>query len=79
MRRIITSGLMAALLVLGPGQVLADDGVAAQLKAMQDRMSQLEDKLEATSDELAVANKRVDEQHQLIEYAGIGGGMEHSS
>ena len=52
---------MAALLVVGPGQVLADDGVAAQLKAMQDRMSQLEDKLEATSDELAVANKRVDE------------------
>lgn len=79
MRKIITSGLLSVLLVFGPEMAFADDGVATQLKAMQDRMNQLEDKLEATSDELAVANKRVDEQHQLIEYAGIAGGAEHSS
>ena len=67
------------MLLISPKLASADDEVAAQLQAMQERMNQLEQRLEATSDELAVANARVDEQHQLIESSGIAEGSANIS
>src|SRR5262249_61466353 len=44
--------------------VKADDDTQVQLKAMQDRMQAMEDQLQA-------ANKRVDEQQDLIQRSGL--------
>ncbi|MHC5035556.1 MAG: outer membrane beta-barrel protein, partial [Planctomycetota bacterium] len=62
-------GTLAGL-VLAPSLATADE-VQDQLLLMQERMTQLEDRLQATSDELAAANQRADAQHKLIERAGL--------
>ncbi len=79
MRKRFVLGLLAAALFVVPKVTSASEDVAAQLQAMQDRMNQLEQRLEATSDELAVANARVEEQHYLIESSGIADGTANSS
>jgi hypothetical protein len=63
-------GSFALLCCAGlPLAVAAADGVEAQLGAMQERMSQLEARLEATEDELARANERLGEQRSTLEKA----------
>jgi hypothetical protein len=51
----------------------AEDDVQAQLEAMQQRMNQLEDRLELTTDQLAEANQRLGEQHTILEKAAQTG------
>ena len=64
MRSRSTATLLAfAMLGLAPS-VKAEDETQAQLKAMQDRMQAMEDQLQA-------ANKRVDEQQDLIQRSGL--------
>lgn len=62
----------AASLALVPQLAAADDSeVRAQLEAMQERMAELEQRLNATNDQLAESEARVTEQRVLIERAGI--------
>jgi len=56
-----------------PLAVSAADDVEAQLGVMQERMSQLEDRLEATEDQLTVANERLGEQRSMLEKAAQTG------
>lgn len=65
-----TFAACAASLFVAP-QLAAADDVQAQLKAMQERMSQLEDKLQATSDQLEVSEERAAEQQMLLQKAGV--------
>jgi len=53
-----------ALSGLAPSARADDDATQAQLKAMQDRMQSMEDQLQA-------ANKRVDDQQDLIQRSGL--------
>ena len=53
-----------------PQLAIADD-VEAQLHQMQQRMSELENKLQATNDELETSKQKADQQQQLIEKAGL--------
>ena len=61
---------VAATLLAVPQLALADE-VEEQLQQMQQRMSELENKLQATNDELETSKQRVDQQQELIEKAGI--------
>ena len=74
MRRIRAIAVAAIALLLAPAVSATEADVAAELQAMRERMNQLEQRLEATSDELADANARVEEQHQLIERSGLADG-----
>jgi len=60
----------AAGLIVAPGLAAADD-VQAQLKVMQERMSQLEDRLQATTDQLEVTEQRAAEQQKMLTEAGV--------
>ncbi len=79
MRRIRAIAVAAIALLLAPQVSATEADVAAELQAMRERMNQLEQRLEATSDELADANARVEEQHQLIERSGLADGEATSS
>jgi hypothetical protein len=59
-----------ACLLAVPQLALADD-VEAQLRQMQERMSELEQKLQATNDELETSKQKADQQEKLIEKAGL--------
>jgi len=61
---------VAAGLFVAP-QLAAADDVSDQLKKMQERMSQLEDRLQATTDQLNVTEQRAAEQQQMLERAGV--------
>ena len=61
---------VAATLLAVP-QLAWADAVEEQLQQMQQRMSELEDKLQATNDELETSKAKVDQQQELIEKAGI--------
>ena len=73
MSRFVRTTLIAVLgAVLLPWAAGASDSdVEAQLKAMQQRMSQLEDKLQSTTDQLDQANERLGVQESLIQRAAI--------
>jgi hypothetical protein len=60
---------LASVLAL-PQLALADD-VEAQLRQMQERMTELEQKLQATNDELETSKEKADQQEKLIEKAGL--------
>jgi hypothetical protein len=63
-------GLFLALCwVLTPLAASAAGDVEAQLHAMQERMDQLEARLDSTTDQLAEANQKLGEQHTMIERA----------
>ena len=68
-------GFVAAGLVMLPFAAGAADSagsdVNAQLRAMQQRMSQMEDRLEATTDKLDNANQRLNAQTDLIHRAKL--------
>ncbi len=55
-----------------PHGALASQDLEAQMKAMQERLMQLEDRLGATTDQLEAANQRLGEQEEAIQKAGIG-------
>jgi len=61
---------LAASWALTPGAACADD-VQDQLQRMNARISDLEQQLEATQDELTSAKTRVEAQEQVIERAGL--------
>jgi len=61
----------AAATVLAVPQLAIADDVEAQLRQMQERMSELENKLQATNDELENSKQKVDQQEKLIEKAGL--------
>ena len=63
----------AASLVLVP-QMVAADTIEEQMELMQQRMSQLEDQLQATNDDLSAANTRVEHQAQVMDDAGLNEG-----
>ncbi len=67
--RIVSSAALGFALAAAPSLADSSDEVAAQLRAMQERMGQLEEKLEATGDELAHANQRLAEQEAVLERA----------
>ena len=69
---------VAALLAI-PQLTLADDAVEAQLRQMQERMSELEQKLEATNDELETSKEKAEQQEKLIEKAGLDEGRSAAS
>jgi hypothetical protein len=52
-------------------QVAAADPVQEQLRLMEQRMSEMEDRLQATSDELRTARETVDQQQGLLSDAGL--------
>ena len=60
----------AATWLAVPQLAIADD-VEAQLHQMQQRMSELENKLQATNDELETSKQKADQQQELIEKAGL--------
>jgi len=68
-------GFVAAGLVMLPFAAGAADNangdVETQLRTMQQRMSQMEDRLQATTDQLQDANQRLDAQTDLIHRAKI--------
>jgi len=61
---------VAATLLAVPQLALADQ-VEDQLQQMQQRMTDLENKLQATNDELETSKQKVDQQQELIKKAGI--------
>jgi len=61
---------VAATLLAVPQLALADQ-VEDQLQQMQQRMTDLENKLQATNDELATSKEKVNQQEELIKKAGI--------
>jgi hypothetical protein len=63
-----SAGLLAA-----PQLAMADD-VETQLRQMQERMTELEQKLDATNDELENSKERVEQQQDLIKKAGLDEG-----
>jgi hypothetical protein len=66
--KIFVTALASALAL--PQLALADD-VETQLRQMHERMTELEQKLQATNDELETSKEKVDQQEKLIEKAGI--------
>jgi hypothetical protein len=61
---------VVASLVLA-SQMAAADQVQEQLRLMEQRMAEMEDRLQATSDELRSAKETVDEQQGLLSDAGL--------
>ena len=62
---------VAATLMVGPRLAAAEDSVEAQIKAMNERMAQMEQQLQATQDQLDASKQTVERQQDLIEKAGI--------
>ena len=67
--RAMFGSFMALCWVLAPLAASAAEDVEAQLQAMQERMDQLEARLDSTTDQLAEANQKLGEQHTMIERA----------
>src|SRR5262245_5114915 len=61
--------VLAAAAAIGfvPLPALAGDDVEAQLRQMNERMSQMEQQLQATNEELAASKQRVEEQQTVIQ------------
>ena len=63
----------AASLVLVP-QLAVAVTIEEQMELMQQRMSQLEDQLQATNDDLRAAKGQVEDQQQVLDSAGLAEG-----
>ena len=61
--------VVAGIFLVAP-MATADD-VQEQLRLMEQRMAEMEDRLQATSDELQTARATVDEQQNLLSDAGL--------
>ena len=68
-RLIIVVTAVASLMLVS--QMAAADQVQEQLRLMEQRMAEMEDRLQATSDELVSANSRADEQQEMLSDAGM--------
>ncbi|HEB90671.1 MAG TPA: carbohydrate porin [Deltaproteobacteria bacterium] len=73
--KLIIVATAAASLVL-TAQMAAADPVQEQLRLMEQRMAEMEDRLQATSDELRAAKATVDEQQGLLSEAGLVDGSD---
>jgi hypothetical protein len=61
----------ASAMLLAVPQLATADDVETQLRQMQERMNDLENKLDATNEELETSKERVEQQQALIKKAGI--------
>jgi hypothetical protein len=68
--KLITVATIVASVFL-VAQMAAADQVQEQLRLMEQRMAEMEDRLQATSDELRSAKATVDEQQGLLSSAGL--------
>ncbi len=68
--KLITVVTVVASVVL-VAQVAAADQVQEQLRLMEQRMAEMEDRLQATSDELRTAKATVSEQQELLQDSGL--------
>jgi len=71
MRSKLITVVTAVASVLLVAQVAAADQVQEQLRLMEQRMAEMEDRLQATSDELRTAKATVDEQQSLLTDSGL--------
>lgn len=68
--KIVTVATVAASLLFA-AQMAAADEVQEQLRLMEQRMAEMEDRLQATSEELSSARKTVDQQQDMLSEAGL--------
>lgn len=68
---LMTLAVVAASMVLAAPMASADELVQEQLRLMEQRMAEMEDRLEATSDELRTAKATVDQQQDMLSGAGL--------
>ena len=68
--KLIIVATVVASLVLA-SQMAAADQVQEQLRLMEQRMAEMEDRLQATSEELSSAKATVDQQQVLLSDAGL--------
>lgn len=68
---LMTLAMVVASMVLAAQMGAADDSVQEQLRLMQQRMAEMEDRLESTSDELRSAKATVDQQQDMLSDAGL--------
>jgi len=71
MRSKLITVVTAVASVLLVAQVAAADQVQEQLRLMEQRMAEMEDRLQATSDELRTAKATVSEQQSLLQDSGL--------
>jgi opacity protein-like surface antigen len=64
----VVTAIASMLLV---AQVAAADAVQDQLQLMEQRMAEMEDRLQATSDELQTAKATVNEQRSVLSTNGL--------
>jgi hypothetical protein len=67
----MTLAIVVASVVLASSMATADDSVQEQLRLMEQRMAEMEDRLATTSEELKTAKATVDEQQDLLSDAGL--------
>jgi hypothetical protein len=63
--------MVASSTVLLAQMAAADDSVQEQLRLMEQRMAEMEDRLQSTSDELRSAKATVDQQQDMLSDAGL--------
>jgi len=66
-----TLAMVAAGMVLAASMAAADESVQQQLRLMEQRMAEMEDRLQATSEELRTAKETVDQQQGMLSDAGL--------
>jgi len=69
--KLMTLAMVVASMVLAAQLGAADDSVQEQLRLMQQRMAEMEDRLQSTSDELRSAKATVDQQQDMLSDAGL--------
>ena len=74
---LMTFAMVVAGVVLAAPMATANDAVQEQLRLMEERMAEMEDRLQATSQELQSAKATVDEQQDLLSDAGLVEGDEN--
>ena len=73
--KLMTAVAVAASTILG-ASVAAADPVQDQLKLMEQRMAEMEDRLEATSENLKTAEATVEKQQAVLSEAGLAEGAD---
>lgn len=68
---LMTLAMVAVSVVLVAPMAGADESVQKQLRLMEQRMAEMEDRLEATSEELRTAKSTVDQQQEMLSGAGL--------
>lgn len=63
--------VVAGVVLAAPMAIAAEDAVQEQLRLMEQRMAELEDRLQATSEELDSAKTTVEEQQDMLTDAGL--------